>query len=101
MDFGSTSGAVDRFRERLADALSDVGPVLCTPGTDTSRTTADYTTRCELPDYGPVTEESVPAESSDTDISEERPSDAFVGTISPNEVKQALSNHVIATWVSI
>ena len=80
MSVGLTPGAADRFRERLACVLSDVGPILGKPGTDMGSKTTDYATMCQLPEFVPVEEESPSAESSDTDISEERPSDAFVGT---------------------
>lgn len=80
MSFDTTLHKVENFRHDLANVLSDVGPILSRPCAGAGRKPTNYSTLHHLPDFVPVAEESASEQSSDTDISEERPSDAFVGT---------------------
>jgi hypothetical protein len=85
MSFDRTPGAVGRFKEDLAAVLADVGLILGKSGIDTGGKTYLSDSLSQLPDSGPVTEESESEPSSETDIIISRPSDAFVGTSCPQK----------------
>jgi hypothetical protein len=85
MSFDRTPVAVCRFKEDLAAVLADLGINLNKPGTDTGSKAKIHDPLSQLPDSEPVTEESRSEASTETDITEERPSDAFVGTNSPEQ----------------
>lgn len=84
LDLERTSDAIDHFKQKLADVLADVAPILGKQETGTfSKETSEYTTLFQLSDLAPMEEGSFSDdESSATDVSAERPSDAFVGVLS-------------------
>jgi hypothetical protein len=87
-----TSRAVGRFKEKFSCVLADVEPILGKVGTEAGRKSANFAALLQLPRSVPLAEESV-SESSDTDIGEERPSDAFVGVLSSHsQIKNQFCN---------
>lgn len=78
--YDTTPGAVQCFKNTFADVLADLEPLLGRPDTQAGEKTTKGSTFFSILNAAPVLEESSGHESTETDITEERPSDSFIGT---------------------